>query len=56
MEETLKQIIVELQKVNHRLDCLENGLQVLITDVTGLSSGQDQLKDPLTKGLGSYLK
>lgn len=52
VEETLKQILVELQKVNHRLDRLEKGQQDLKTDVTDLKLGQDQLKDNLINGLG----
>lgn len=56
MEETLKQILVELQKVNHRFDSLEKGQQELKTDVTALKSGQDQLKDNLINGLGPYFQ
>lgn len=56
MEETLKQILVELQKVNHRLDSLEKGQQELKADVTDLKLGQDQLKDNLINGLGPYFE
>ena len=63
MEETLKQILKELQKVNHRLDRFEKGQQELKTDVTDLKLGQDQLKlgqdqlkDNLINGLGPYFE
>ena len=47
MEEILKQILGELQKVNNRLDSLEKGQERLLI-------GQDQLKDNIINGLGPY--
>ncbi|MFD1736199.1 hypothetical protein ACFSCX_06430 [Bacillus salitolerans] len=56
MEETLKQILGELQKVNNRLDSLEKGQKELKLDVSDLKSGQDQLKENLINGLGPYFE
>lgn len=47
LEEILKQILGELQKVNNRLDSLEKGQERLLI-------GQDQLKDNIINGLGPY--
>lgn len=47
VEEILKQILGELQKVNSQLDTLEKGQE-------RLQLGQDQLKDNLINGLGPY--
>lgn len=49
MEEILKQILGELQKVNNRLDSLEKGQERLQT-------GQDQFRDKLINGLGPYFE
>lgn len=47
LEEILKQILGELQKVNNRLDSLEKGQERLLI-------GQDLLKDNIINGLGPY--
>ena len=49
MEDTLKKILVELQKVNNRLDGLEDGQQELKRDVSSI-------KDNLISGLGPYFE
>lgn len=47
MEDILKKILDELQKVNNRLDGLEDGQQELKRDVSSI-------KDNLISGLGPY--
>ncbi|AND41442.1 hypothetical protein [Cytobacillus oceanisediminis] len=49
MEETLRQILWEIQKVNNRLENLEKGQEILLT-------GQKQLNDNLINGLVPYFE
>ena len=49
MEDTLKKILAELQRVNDRLEGLENGQQELQRDVSSI-------KDNLINGLGPYFE
>jgi len=56
LDEILKQILSELQKVNSRLDGLEKGQRELITEVADLKLRQVQIKDNLINGLGPYFE
>ncbi|WLR51890.1 hypothetical protein LC040_02980 [Bacillus tianshenii] len=56
MEETLKQILSELQKVNQRMAGFEKRFDNLDKDIKELKDGQEQLKDSTINRVGPYIE
>lgn len=54
MEEILKQILVELQKVSGRLERLEQGQKEMSLELAELKKGQEQLQKNIIHSLGLY--
>ncbi|MBB3907878.1 hypothetical protein PNH38_05525 [Anoxybacillus rupiensis] len=54
MEDILKQIFVELQKISGRLERMEQGQEEIRFELAELKQGQEQLQKNIINNLGLY--